>query len=283
LGGREADDYFQRMVAGLIPESESAPQRVVSLVPAYTDSLVALGLGRCLAAATDRCPLPAELAGLPRVGDPESPRLADILASRPDLVLAGGETPQSILAELKSKDIPMRWMAPATVRGAVADLRDLVLLFASEAALQSVVWLDRSLDWLEQSRPERRSRGFCPQARGGPADNPTGWTTFSGETYPADLIALCGGENVFQDRTDGMYPQVSRNEVLSAAPDIILLPGDPFPFTREDAAAMQKSMPAIPAAQSDRVCLIDGRLLFWPGTKLGEAIRLLPDLLRAGG
>lgn len=258
----------------------TSPGRVVSLVPSMTGSMIAFGLGRFLVGATDLCPLPESLSGIRRVGKPADARAMDIADLQPDLVLAHAEeNPQSLIDELRQSGLRIWITFPRTVRQAVSDLRDLVMMYASEAALQSVVWLDRSVDWLEGARPENRVRVFCPRSREGPADHPAGWVTMNGDTYTGDLLSLCGADNVFAGNGTDRYPVVTMEDVIAGAPEVILLPGEPFPFSQEDVSAIQKAMPDVPAVRTGRILLIDGRLLFWPGTQLGEAIRLLPDLL----
>ncbi len=68
------------------------PQRVVSLVPSLTESLFDLGLGSNVVGITDYCVNPEQaLKDLPRLGGPKNPRIDDILAMEPDLVLANME------------------------------------------------------------------------------------------------------------------------------------------------------------------------------------------------
>jgi ABC-type Fe3+-hydroxamate transport system substrate-binding protein len=255
------------------------PQRVVSVAPSITDSLLALGFGRYLAGVTDLCPLPESMAGLPRLGRPECIRGADILGLHPDLILAAGEenSPDQI-GEWMHSGLPLWVSSPKTVRQAVADLRDLVIMFPSEAALQSVVWLDRSVDWMAGSMPEKPMRVFCPRTRRGSADDPQSWEAVGRGSYPGDLLSLCGAETVFGENASELYPVVTLEEVVAAGPEIILLAGDPFIFSDEDAAAIRSMMPDVPAVKNDRVLPVDGKLIFWPGAKTGEAIRLLPAL-----
>ncbi len=90
---------------------------------------------------------------------------------------------------------------------------------------------------------------------------------------------MCGAESVFGENASGMYPAVTPEDVITAAPEIILLAGDPFPFSDRDAAAFRSMMPDVPAVKNDRILVVDGKLIFWPGAKLGEAIRVLPALI----
>jgi len=256
------------------------PQRVVSVAPSITDSLLALGLGRYIVGATDLCPLPDGMADVIRVGRPECVRSAVVSGLHPDRVLAAWEenTPNQIM-EWRQAGMPLWVSSPKTVRQAIADLRDLVLMFPSEAALQSVVWLDRSVDWMAGSLPEKSLRVFCPRSRRGSADNPESWEAVGRGSYPGDLLSLCGAETAFEEQTSGFYPVVTPEEVIAVAPEIILLAGDPFPFSDADAAAIRSIMPDIPAVKNDRILPVDGKLIFWPGAKSGQAIRLLPAII----
>jgi ABC-type Fe3+-hydroxamate transport system substrate-binding protein len=274
------------MVESMNPAVESGflPQRVVSVAPSMTDSLLTLGLGRYLAGVTDLCLLPDSMADVTRVGRPECIRIADVLALHPDRLLAAGEVNSAAqVEEWRQSGLPLWISSPKTVRQAVEDLRDLVMMFPSEQALQSIVWLDRSVDWMTGSVPDQRVRVFCPRARQGPPDNPQSWEAVGGGSYAGDLLFLCGAEHVFEGADAGPYPRVTPDAVMAAAPEIILLPGDPFPFSEEDAAAIRTMMPEVPAVKTGRILPVDGRLLFWPGTQLGVALRYLPELIRFRG
>jgi iron complex transport system substrate-binding protein len=260
------------------------PQRVVSVAPSITGSLLALGLGRYLAGVTDSCELPAGMENVKRTGRPESIRTEDVIALHPDRILAAGEENSAEqIVEWTQSGLPVWVSSPKTVRQAVADLRDLALMFPSEAALQSVVWLDRSVDWMSGSLPEKRLRVFCPRTRRGSVEDPQFWEAAGRGSYAGDLLLLCGAETVTGENDSGLYPAVTPDEVIAAAPDIILLAGRPFPFSDLDADAFRSGMPDVPAVKNNRILTVDGRLVFWPGVKLGEAIRVLPALFGIRG
>ena len=258
-----------------------SPQRVVSLVPSMTDSMLALGLGRFLIGVTDYCPVPEAQSGIPRVGGPKDARVAEIAGLRPEMVFANAEeNPESLIDALEKSGLRV-WVAfPKTVRQAVSDLRDLAMMYASETALQSVVWLDRAVDWLEGSRPQKSMRVFCPVWREGPAEKPDGWVTPNGDTYADDLLSLCGAENVFAGRTDSRYPPVTPDDVIAADPEIILLPDEPFAFQEEDTSYFFRNLTTLQAVQQQKIRRVDGRLLFWHGTRLGVAIQQVPQWFR---
>src|SRR5512142_17702 len=62
-------------------------RRVVSLIPATTEILFAIGAGGQLAGRTKWCDYPAEASRVPDVGDGMNPNLEAVVAARPDLVV----------------------------------------------------------------------------------------------------------------------------------------------------------------------------------------------------
>jgi ABC-type Fe3+-hydroxamate transport system substrate-binding protein len=98
-----------------------------------------------------------------------------------------------------------------------------------------------------------------------------------GDTYAHDLISLCGGRNVFAARGDRRYPRVTLDEIVAAAPEVVLLPDEPYAFGESDVAELRR-LP-IPAARDGRLHLIDGTWVSWYGPRIEPAIRALRSLL----
>jgi len=147
------------------------------------------------------------------------------------------------------------------------------------------------------------SRVFCPIWREprGAAEPPEWWMTGNQATYLHDVLRVCGGENVFGGRErryplaadldpehhpadapaagrDTRYPRVSPAEVAAAAPEVVLLPSEPYPFGEADREAWA-AWGDIPAVRAGRVHLVDGSALTWAGTRLAAALAELPALL----
>jgi ABC-type Fe3+-hydroxamate transport system substrate-binding protein len=278
------------------------PQRVVSLVPSLTESLFDLGLGQALVGVTDYCVHPAEaVAGLPRLGGPKNPRVDEILALKPDLVLANWEENTRPTVEALEAAGTAVWVTfPRTVLESLDVLWKLVELFRNHEASLRLRTLELTLDWAISSVDERRTvRYFCPIWQETPQSGQPWWMTFNRQTYPSDLLLLIGGENVFGERErryplaadlgleaaqdpgerDTRYPRVTVEEILAAQPEVILLPDEPFAFDDEHAGRMAELLAKTPAAQKGCIYPIDGSLITWHGTRLARALRELPAVL----
>ena len=97
------------------------------------------------------------------------------------------------------------------------------------------------------------------------------------DTYAHDLITVCGGANVFAERGERRYPIVSEEEIVAAAPDVVLLPDEPYAFGPLDVTEIAR-LP-VPAVRAGRVHLLDGTLLTWYGPRVARALATLRVLL----
>lgn len=278
------------------------PRRVVSLVPSMTESLFELGFGDTVVGITDYCTRPVSaLTHLPRIGGPKNPRLEQIIALQPDLVLANCEENTRAAVEALEKAGVRVWVTfPKTVRQALDVLWTLVGLYGSREAAMRLEVLELTLEWARTAAAEKaKVRYFCPIWSEIHHTGNRWWMTFNQDTYAHDLLAILGGENVFGARQrrypldadlglaeaqdagerDTRYPRLSLEELRAASPDLILLPDEPYPFQQEAVAEFQRLLPDCPAVRHGRIRLVDGSLLTWHGTRLSHALRELPELL----
>jgi ABC-type Fe3+-hydroxamate transport system substrate-binding protein len=249
------------------------PDRIVSLVPSLTEALFELGLGDRVVGATDWCVHPAEgLAAVPRVGGTKDPDVAAIATLRPGLVIANREeNTRRTVAQLESAGIPVWVTYPRTVAEGAQLLRELALLGGRSAELGSVVGpVEAALERALERRPVESVRVFCPIWK-----DP--WMAVGADTYAHDLIELCGGRNIFGSVATRRYPIVRDAEIVAAAPEVILLPDEPYAFGVEHALAL-RALP-VPASASGRIHCVDGTLLTWYGPRIRRAIELLRSLL----
>src|SRR5215468_4431274 len=114
------------------------------------------------------------------------------------------------------------------------------------------------------------SRVFYPIWR-----NP--WMTIGRDTYAHDMLAVCGGINVFA-QAPARYPEVTLAQVEEAAPEVVLLPDEPYRFRQAHLTDFEVC-PALPARRDGRIHFVDGKLATWYGPRIAEALRELPRLL----
>jgi iron complex transport system substrate-binding protein len=258
---------------------ETAPQRVVSLVPSYTESLFDLGFGKSVVGITDYCIHPgSELEKVPRVGGPKNPRIADIMALHPDLVLCNQEenSLETALA-LDQAGICVWSSFPKSIQDLIEVLWGMDDLYRDETASIRLRFLEDSVNWARITAQDLKPfQYFCPVWQEKKANQTTEWITFNQDTYMDDLLSLFGGINVFRDQVE-RYPHVSLEAVISNAVEVVILPDDPYLFQEADSIEMMQWLRDTPAGISGRICLVDGSLVTWCGTRLGKALNELAD------
>ncbi len=257
-----------------------APRRIVSLIPSVTETLFALGLDEAIVGVTVYCVEPrAGVARKTKVGGEKNPKLELIRELTPDLVIANvEENLKTHVDRLREWGIPVWVTYPRTVAEGIGMVRELGELTATRTRAAEIA--DELEALLAEVRARTASRPpvpvFYPIWR-------APYMTINADTYVHDMLAVCGGRNVFGDRPE-RYPTISLEEVREARPDVIVLPDEPFRFR---ATHVQDFMPYldIPAVARRRIHLMDGKLFCWYGPRIGDALRTLPGLFAgsAGG
>ncbi|SCF22084.1 hypothetical protein GA0074695_4477 [Micromonospora viridifaciens] len=237
--------------------------RVVSLVPSLTEA-VALTRPEVLVGATDWCTHPAGLS-VARVGGSKYPDLDRVLALRPDLVLLNEEENRLADADaLRAAGVPVQVTFPRTVPEALTQLGELLAAIGAPG----------EPDWLRAARQAWAGLPVPPAPRAAVVPvwrRP--WVVLGRDTFAGDVLRRLGVSNQWADHAE-RYPRPSLDELRARAPDLVVLPDEPYRFTAEDGP---EAFPGIPAA------LVSGRHLTWYGPSLAEAPALLAAQLAAAG
>ncbi|MAU10904.1 MAG: ABC transporter substrate-binding protein [Anaerolineaceae bacterium] len=256
------------------PEFSVAPRRIVSLIPSMTETLFDLNLGERVVGRTDYCTRPEErVSAIPSIGGPKNPNISAILSLQPDLVIANHEENRKQDVEaLEAAGITVWVTYPRTVDDVFVLLWDVMNALEETSMVPRVRLIEYQYDWVKGLFLDEKDlpRVFVPIWK-----NPL--MTISSDTYMHDLLAVCGGENVFADQ-EARYPQITLADVEASQPDIVLLPEEPYAFTETDAAEFGRL--DIPAAKTQQIHLVDGSLLSWHGTRIAYALEKLPVLLK---
>jgi ABC-type Fe3+-hydroxamate transport system substrate-binding protein len=257
------------------------PERIVSLVPSLTEALFAFGLEREIVGVTRFCVEPRQgVAGKTKVGDTKALDIAKIGGLKPDLVVASAEenSPADV-AQLIDHGCPVFVTLATGVESAIDLLRQLATITGTTAVARPIIQEAKEAlaSVVAATADLERVRVFCPIWR-----NP--YMTCGHATYVGDVITVCGGRNVFDGRRE-RYPRLELAEIAALDPQVILLPSEPYRFTKRHKADFA-AIPDVTAVRNDHIFLIDGKMLAWYGLRtargLSEVKRLL-DIARAPG
>ncbi|MFG2930474.1 helical backbone metal receptor [Streptomyces achromogenes] len=235
--------------------------RVVSLVPSLTEAVAVTRPG-VLVGATDWCTHPAGL-DVPRIGGTKNPRLDRIVSLAPDLVIAKQEENRAAdLDALRAAGIEVLVTEVRSVPQAFTEL-DRVLTACGAPGRPG--WLDAAQQtWAALPEPAERTTAVVPVWR-------RPWMVLGRDTFAGDVLARLGVDHRYAGHPD-RYPRVPVTELCAAAPDLVVLPDEPYRFTADDGP---EAFPGLPCA------LVSGRHLTWYGPSLTRAPRILAEALRA--
>lgn len=245
------------------------PARIVSVNPATTELLFAIGAGARLVGRSKWDLAPDSAKYVPEVGDGISPNVEAILARRPDLVVLYASANNRAAAER---------LRAAGVRTVSLKI-DLVEHFRRAAALLGRVTGDSArartvVDSVDASleRARRATAGLPPRTVFWHVwDAPI--ITIGGGSYMTELVTAAGGRNIYGDMPD-VSPQISMEDLLRRDPDVIL--------AEPNAAKRLAADPAwrrLRAVRTGRLLAVDPELVGRQGPRMGEAALALARLL----
>jgi len=251
---------FSPQASGLSPQALNGPKRIVSLVPSVTELLVQWGLAARLVGRTRYCIEPKWIrATVPMVGGTKDPDLDRIRDLAPDLViLEKDENPKSAADALTALGIPWLALEVRTLKAAAAELRRLgAAVGAAEAGEARAAALEARLKG-------RRRKG--PRALVLIWKDP--WMGAGPDTYLGDLLRYAGLTPIGPEG----YPSLTEEELSALAPQLLLLPTEPYRFNRRHAAELQRRFP------DAAVQVVDGQALTWYLSRTEEGLDLLESL-----
>ncbi len=262
--------------AGRVVSLSEPPRRIVSLIPAVTEVIIALGAGDRLIARTDYDTNPL-LDSLPSVGGGLTPDPEWLVRRRPDLVVGWTDgTARTVLGRLRelgvavySADIQSLADADSTV----ARMGRLLGLEERAAALNG-----RTRAGLDEVR--RAVRGLPrPRVLYVLSTDPP-MTTGPG-TFLHEVIELAGGRNVFGD-AGARWPTIGLESVVARDPDLLLVPVGEEGFARADRLVALPGWSELSAVRAGRVYEVDANLFHRPGPHLVGVARRLARIYYPG-
>jgi iron complex transport system substrate-binding protein len=194
------------------------PQRIVSLAPANTEILYALGLGDRIVGVTDYSDYPPEAALKPNIGRYDTPNIEQILATDPDLILADSIHKAEIIPQLESHGLTVVTIAPATFEE----------IFDSIRMVGEITGTEEKADEL-LSDMQARVKAITDETDTLPESEIVSvfylvWhdplMTSGGDTLINEMIEMSGGRNIFEDVSGAAM--VELEELIARNPQVII-------------------------------------------------------------
>ncbi|KVT43858.1 cobalamin-binding protein [Burkholderia ubonensis] len=269
-------DVSARDDAGNTVTLPAPAQRVVSLAPHATELIYAAGGGAKLVGTVTYSDYPSAARSVPRVGDNKSLDLERIAALKPDLIVVWrhGNAERQTDA-LRALHIPLFYSEPKRLDDIATSLRQLgALLGTQPAADAAAASFTRDVAALRTRYAARPPVTVFFQVW----DRPL--VTLNGAHLISDVIALCGGRNVFASLKP-LVPTVTDEAVLAANPEAIVTTSAGATPSHDalPSLARWRAWPALTAVARGNLFAIDGDLLTRASPRVAQgAAALCEDL-----
>ena len=195
-------------------------QRVVALSPHLTELVYAVGAQDRLMGVAAHSDYPPEAERLPRVGDHAGLDYERLLSLKPDLVLVWASgSGAAVMRHLERLGLNLYSSEPRELEDVAAGLERLGVLTGNVAQAQAAARdFRRRRDALEAGYAGRAPVSVFYEIWRRPL------MTVNGEHLISQVLALCGGRNVFA-HLSGLAPQLDVEAVLEADPEVIFAAG----------------------------------------------------------
>ncbi len=202
---------------GTLTTFTSPPQRIISLAPNLTELAFAAGMGSRMVAVSAYSNFPEAAQKLPQVGDAFRLNWEQLLALKPDLILAWGSglsaQDRAIFEKLKLKFIVLE---PRRLDDIPRTLRMLGKIAATSVAAEIA-----ARDFEQQRSALHQKYQNKSVVRAYFQINAASLLTINGEHIISDVLRLCGAHNIFAD-TPALVTTISDEALVRAQPQIML-------------------------------------------------------------
>ncbi|WP_258209065.1 ABC transporter substrate-binding protein [Paenibacillus radicibacter] len=264
---------------------EKAPERIVSVSPAETEALYAIGLGDKIVGVSDYDTYPAEAKSKPKMGSIMKPNVEAVIGAKADVVFTGISMKAATVEELRNVGVKMFKVEPKTLD----DVMNNILLYGKitdkqEQAEKVVNKMkqDRQkvADAVKSVKPEAKKKVYLEFS--------PGWTVGGGE-FLDELIQIAGAVNVASEAGVKGWSKVDEELIIKNNPNVILfakgLIDDQTKKTLEAIISERKGWSQMDAVAKKQMFGVDNDLISRPGPRLTDALleiakAIYPDLVK---
>jgi iron complex transport system substrate-binding protein len=246
------------------------PERVISLSPAITEIVFAVGAGDRLVGGTDFDDFPAEAPPLPDVATYQGVLMEQLVALEPDLVLASGMglTPDADIARLRELGYPVVTTYATSVDDVLTDIRLIGTALGGDApaAAESLATtVDGDLDRIAALAA---ATGTDPRTFYETGDVPELYGIAPG-SFAADIIERAGGEAITTG--DPNVWSMPLEQLVAADPEVILL-GDAAYGVCPEIVAQRSGWGDISAVREGAIRPVDDIVVTRPGPRIAQGL-----------
>jgi len=242
-------------------EVPTPPQKVISLCPSITETLIELDIN--VIGRTKFCIHPKEkIQQIQIVGGTKSVHYDRIHHLKPDLIICEKEENTPEIVETLEKQYPVYVVNVESWKDGLKMMTNFGKIFQQEKKI------DEWLKLLPESPPT-----IVQKKRVAYLIWKEPLMTVGKTTYINDVLNSLGFINPFENRPE-RYPQISFEELQSAELDFLFLSSEPFPFKDKHIQEFKQNLPDV------HIQIVDGEMFSWYGVRMIRAIDYFQNKLK---
>jgi len=246
-------------------------ERIVSLAPANTEIVFAVGAGDKLMAGTSYDDYPEAAKDLPKVGDFSNPSVEKIASFNPDLVLATGGIQAGLLKKLEKLGMQVYVLEPKTYDAVMRTITNVGQLTGTSDQATTVV------DGMQKAKDD-------VQAAVGSLDPAATFLeiyskplmTAGTDTFIDDMIRIAGGTNLGAMAGSG-FPNFSSEVLFRENPAVYI--ADSGSMSKPGPIAKRAGYAELDAIKNGHVYVIEDSLIARPGPRLAQGLQELAKMI----
>ena len=267
------------LTIALAQAAQTEPRRIVSLVPAVTEMIFALGAGDRVVGVSNFDKFPPEVTKISRVGALLDPNLDRILSLKPDLVI--------VYYSQTDLQTQLQRAAVASFSYKHAGLADVTETMRAVGERIGRAEQARAIATEMESKIAALSKRYASGARpktlvvfGRENFALRGIYASGGRGFVHDMLTVAGGDNVFAD-VDREAVQATTELILARRPEVIIeLRADPMTVEAErKEVTTWDQLASLPAVRAKRVHIITDPRTVIPGPRVVEGVEIIADRL----
>jgi len=238
--------------------------KIVSISPAMTEILFAVGAGNDIVGVTTFCNYPESAKKIYKIGNFSNPSIERIVGLKPDIVIVNLPEQMRIKKQLEKLGVTIFVSSPKSLNDIYKEIADIGKIVKKERVADSLIHYMKMN--IEPSEHKRKKSVYIELSQ-----RPL--VTIGAHSFLNEMLEMAGGKNIFSDLNKD-YPVISQEEVIKRNPEIIILL---HPGNITDRLAWKK----IAAIKKDKVYTnLNQDHILRPGPRLVEGFKELQRIIR---
>lgn len=251
------------------------PERIISMAPANTEILFALGLGEKVVGITNVCNYPSQTSEKEEIGDYDNPSLEKIIELEPDLILASHGNPTELIDQLEELNYTVVGLKPQNIDDIISSIsmvgkitgkvkKSAKLTEEMEERIEAV--LSKTSNLVENNRPKVLYVVWYKPL----------WTAGSG-TFIDELIQKAGGINIAGDIAG--WPQMNLEIVIEKNPQLIIIGYSEDQPELIQAVRNESTLDQTDAFKNNQIHTIDTDIVSRTGPRIVDALEEMAKII----